>query len=166
MTNLTVMKFNDPKAAEQALNTLRRLQQRHLIQIVDAAVVEWPPDRKAPRTRQAVDTATAGAMGGAFWGMLFGLIFFVPLLGLAIGAAAGAVGGALTDIGIDDNFIRQAREKVTKGTSALFLLSTGAVTDRVVPELKDLGPELIATNLSTEQEGRLRELFAEKQTVS
>lgn len=62
-----------------------------------------------------------------------------------------------------DDFIRQTREKVTKGTSALFLLSTGAVTDRVVPEMNTFGPELIATNLSTEQEGRLRELFGEKQ---
>ncbi len=166
MATLSVMKFNKPEAAEQALNTLRRLQQQHLIQIVDAAVVEWPLDRTAPRTRQAIDTASAGALGGAFWGLLLGLIFFVPLLGFALGAAAGALGGALTDIGVNDNFIRQTREKVTKGTSALFLLSTGAVTDRVIPELKGFSPELITTNLSTEQEGRLRELFAEKQNVS
>lgn len=57
MATLTVMKFEQPEGAEQALHTLRRLQQQ-LIQIVDAAVVEWPPDRKAPRTRQAVDTCS------------------------------------------------------------------------------------------------------------
>jgi uncharacterized membrane protein len=166
MATLTVMKFNKPEAAEQALNTLRGLQQQHLIEILDAAVVEWPQDRKAPRTRQAIDTASAGAVGGAFWGLLFGMLFFMPLLGFAIGAAAGAFGGALTDIGIDDNFIMQTRAKVTKGTSALFLLSTGAVRDRVVPALQNLSPELIATNLSTDQEARLRELFSEGQRVS
>jgi uncharacterized membrane protein len=96
-------------------------------------------------------------------GFLFGLIFFVPLLGLAIGAATGAISGALTDVGIDDNFIKQIRDKVKPGTSALFLMTANAVVDRVVAELKSLNPELITSNLSDEQESRLRELFAEGQ---
>jgi len=75
MATLSVLKFSTPDGAEKALNTLCRLQQQHLIQILDAAVVEWPQERKAPRTRQAVDTTSAGALGGAFWGFLFGLIF-------------------------------------------------------------------------------------------
>ena len=90
------------------------------------------------------------------------MIFFVPLLGLALGAGIGA----LTDVGIDDNFIEQTRSKVTPGTSALFLLSTGAVADRVIPELRSLNPELVTTNLSAEQEARLRELFGEQQTLA
>ncbi len=165
MATLSVFKFSTPDGAETALNTLRRLQQQQLIQILDAAVVEWPQDRKGPRTRQAVDTAGAGALGGAFWGFLFGLIFFVPLLGMALGAATGALGGALTDVGINDDFIRQARDKVTPGTSALFLLAAGAVADRIVPELKNLNAEVVSTNLPSDKEARLRELFAEAQPV-
>jgi uncharacterized membrane protein len=165
MATLSVLKFSTPDGAEKALNTLRRLQQQHLIQIVDAAVVEWPQERKAPRTRQAVDTTSAGALGGAFWWFLFGLIFFVPLLGMALGAATGALGGALTDVGINDDFIRQARDKVTRGTSALFLLAESAVADRIVPELKALNPEVASTNLPADKEARLRELFAEAQPV-
>ena len=57
---------------------------------------------------------------GAFWGMLFGLIFFVPFFGLAVGAAMGALSGKFNDYGIDDNFIKQTRAKVTEGTSACF----------------------------------------------
>jgi uncharacterized membrane protein len=132
-----------------------------LIQIMDAAVVTWPTDSKGPKTKQAVNTTAAGALGGAFWGMLLGMLFFLPLLGLALGAASGALGGAFADIGIDDNFIKQTRDKVTPGTSALFLMTAGAVADRVVPELKSLNPELITTNLLAEKEARLRELFAE-----
>jgi uncharacterized membrane protein len=165
MATLSVLKFSKPDGAENALNILRRLQQQHLIQVVDAAVVEWPQDRKGPRTRQAADTATAGALGGAFWGFLFGLIFFVPLLGMALGAATGALGGALTDVGINDDFIRQTRDKVTRGTSALFLLAQGAVTERIVPELTALQPEVVTTNLPADKEARLRELFAEAQPV-
>ena len=55
----------------------------------------------------------AGALGGSFWGLLFGLIFFVPLLGLAIGAGIGALTGSMSDVGIDDRFIKEVRDKVT-----------------------------------------------------
>ena len=164
MATLSVLKFDDAYAADQALKILQRLQQQHLIQVLDAAVVTWQLDKKAPTTRQAVSTTGIGALSGGFWGFLFGLIFFVPLLGMALGAATGALSGALADVGIDDNFIEQTRGKVTRGTSALFLLSEGAVADRVVPELQGLNPELVTTNLPGEQEARLRELFAGHQT--
>jgi uncharacterized membrane protein len=163
MTTLAVLEFNSADGADQALRILQRLQQQQLIKLVDAAVVTWPQESKGPKTRQTVSTARAGALGGAFWGFLFGLIFFVPLLGLAIGAATGAISGALKDYGIDDNFIKQIRDKVKPGTSALFLMTAHAVIDRVVAELKSLNPELITSNLSDEQESRLRELFAEGQ---
>ena len=163
MTTLSVLEFNSPDGADQALRILQRLQQQQLIKLVDAAVVTWPQNSKGPKTKQMVSTARAGALGGAFWGFLIGLIFLMPLLGLAVGAAAGAAGGALKDYGIDDNFIKEVREKVKPGTSALFLMTAHAVIDRVVAELKSLNPELITSNLSDEQESRLRELFAEGQ---
>jgi len=163
MATLSVLKFDQSTRAEEALNLLRRLQQQQLIRLQDAAVLEWPSDRNSPRTRQAVDPAGVGALTGGFWGFLFGLLFFMPLLGFALGAVGGALGGALLDVGIDDDFIRQTREKVTRGTSALFLLSDGEVADRVIPELRQLHPEVITTNLPSEKEARLRELFAEAQ---
>jgi uncharacterized membrane protein len=163
MTTLAVLEFNSPDGADQGLRILQRLQQQQLIKLVDAAVVTWPQNSKGPKTKQMVSTARAGALGGAFWGFLIGLIFLMPLLGLAVGAATGAATGALNDYGIDDNFIKQVREKVKPGTSALFLMTAHAVIDRVVAELKSLNPELITSNLSDEQESRLRELFAEGQ---
>jgi uncharacterized membrane protein len=106
--------------------------------------------------------AGAGAGFGALWGFLFGLIFFVPLLGMAIGAGMGALGGSLSDVGIDDDFIKQVREKVTPGTSALFALTSGATEDRVIEELKQYEFEIISTNLPEEQEQKLREAFGEE----
>jgi uncharacterized membrane protein len=106
--------------------------------------------------------AGMGALQGAFWGMLFGLIFFVPFFGLAVGAAFGALGGKMADYGIDDNFIKQTREKVTEGTSALFLMTSDAVKDKVIDELKGYEFELIASNLTKEQEQQLMAAFAEE----
>ena len=73
----------------------------------------------------------AGALGGAFWGFLFGLLFFIPLFGMAIGAAMGALAGSMGDVGIDDQFINEVREKITPGTSALFLMTQNAVEDKL-----------------------------------
>jgi uncharacterized membrane protein len=163
MATFTVSQFDSADGAEQVLGTLERLQKEELIRIEDAAIVTWPEGAKKPKTRQLHNLKGAGAMGGAFWGLLFGLIFFVPLLGLAVGAAAGALGGSLTDVGIDDAFIKDVRSKITPGTSALFLMTSDTVQDRVAEELKGLKGHvtLLHTNLTAEQEEKLRETFAE-----
>lgn len=161
MATLTVVKFATPDGADQALSTLENLQKQNIITIIDAATVSWPTGAKKPSTKQLNSTAKVGALSGTFWGFLFGLIFFMPLLGAAIGAAVGAATGALADVGIDDDFIKKTREQVTEGTSAIFLLSTNAVTDRVAEAFKSLPPfELIASNLSAEAEENLKELFS------
>ena len=162
MATLTVWKFPTADGAEEAVRTLEQLQSEELIKVHDAAIVSWPADKKKPRTRQLNNLAGAGALGGAFWGLLFGLIFFVPFLGLAIGAAAGALGGSMADVGIDDDFIKRVREQVTPGTSALFALTSDAVLDKVRGAFAGNEPELLETNLSGEQESKLREAFAEE----
>jgi len=160
MSTLTVWKFNTAEGADKALNKLRDLQKQQLIQVLDAAVVAWPTGRKRPKTYQAMDTVGAGALGGAFWGMLFGLIFFVPLFGLVVGATAGALSGKFTDYGINDDFIKDLQTKVTEGTSALFLLTGQVTVDKVEAAFTpDEKGELIQSNLSSEQEAKLREDF-------
>ena len=161
MSSLTAWKFETPFGADEALNKLKALQAQELIQVQDAAVVTWEAGHRKPKTRQMHDTKMAGALGGGFWGLLFGLIFFVPILGLAIGAASGALFGSLADVGISDTFINTVRDKVTPGTSALFLLSSDAVFDRVRDAFKGTEAELISTNLSAEQEAKLRDAFTE-----
>jgi len=159
MATVTVLKFPTAEGANNALNRVQDLQKQHLIKLHDAAIVSWPVGKKSPKTRQLVDLVSAGALSGMFWGMLFGLIFFSPLFGMAVGAAFGALGGAFRDYGIDDDFIKRVRSQVTEGTSALFLMTSEAVMDRVVSEMKNVKFEIIATNLSKEQEQKLREAF-------
>jgi uncharacterized membrane protein len=161
MATLTVWKFPTADGAEAAVGTLEDLQKQQLITVNDAATVSWPTDRKRPKTRQLANMTGAGALGGAFWGLLFGLIFFVPLIGLAVGAAVGALTGSLADVGIDDDFIDSVRRQITPGTSAMFALTSDAVIDRVHEAFEGSQAELISTNLSTEDEERLREVFSE-----
>jgi uncharacterized membrane protein len=160
MATLVVFKFPTAEGADQMLSTLENLQKQQLIQIQDGAIVTWPVGAKKPKTKQLTDMTGVGALGGAFWGLLFGLLFFVPFFGLAVGAAMGALAGHFAHYGIDENFINQVRAQVTPGTSALFLLSSGAVVDRVAEAIKGQQFEIIQTNLSKEQEDQLREAFA------
>jgi uncharacterized membrane protein len=162
MATLTVLKFPTPEGANQMLDKITSLQKMELIKIRDAAIVTWPKDKDKPKTKQLVNMAGMGALQGAFWGMLFGLIFFIPFFGLAVGAAMGALTGKMADYGIDDNFIKQTREKVVPGTSALFLMTEGAVVDKVTAELKGYEFELIASNLTKDQEEQLMAAFAEE----
>jgi len=161
MATLTAWKFDTPDGAGTAEATLIALSKEELINIYDAATVEWQAGKKRPKTRQLNSLTGAGALGGAFWGLLFGILFFMPLLGLAIGAGAGALGGSLADAGIDDDFIDAVKQKVTPGTSALFLLSSDAVMDKIKDAFAGVQAELIHTNLSNEDEAKLREAFAE-----
>jgi uncharacterized membrane protein len=162
MATLTVWKFDTPEGADQAVNTLEGLSRQQLIKVHDAAIVSWRLDKKKPKTRQLNSLVGGGALGGAFWGMLFGLIFFVPLLGAAIGAGMGALAGSLSDVGIDDDFIKQARDEVTPGTSALFVMTSDVVQEKVKDAFAEHKPHLLYTNLSAEQESALREAFGEE----
>jgi uncharacterized membrane protein len=161
MSTLSVWRFDTPDGSEKAASTLEGLAKQQLITIHDAATVSWQAGAKKPRTRQLHNLAGAGALGGAFWGMLFGLLFLVPLLGAAIGAAAGALVGSLSDVGIDDEFIKRTRDQITPGTSALFVLTSDAVVDKVQEAFAGQRAELLFTNLSKAQEDTLREAFAE-----
>ncbi len=162
MATLTVWKFETTTGAEDASKTLQELARQNIVVLHDAATVVWEEGKKKPKTKQLASTTGAGALGGSFWGLLFGMIFFVPLLGAAIGAATGALAGSLTDVGIDDTFINKVRDQVTPGTSALFVMTSEAVIDKVHAAFAGHQPgELIFTNLSNEQEAALREVFTD-----
>ena len=91
---------------------------------------------------------------------MFGLIF-IPIFDLVVGAAMDALTGSTANVGISEDFIKSIRGKVTKGTSALFLMSSDAVEDKVAEAMRGFRFEIIATNLSKEDEAKLLETFAE-----
>jgi uncharacterized membrane protein len=160
MTTLTVWKFNSAEGAEEALTRLTPLQKEHIIDIKDAAIVSWAQGKKKPKTKQAINLVGLGALDGAFWGLLFGLIFFCPIFGIAVGASMGALGGSMRDYGINDGFINDVKSKVTEGTSALFLFTGDVTIDKVEEALGGVTAELIQSNLSHEEETKLREHFS------
>jgi uncharacterized membrane protein len=160
-SSLVVLEFETPEGADKGLAVAQSLQKQYLLELLDAAIVTWPQGKKKPKTRHLGDLTAAGACDGAFWGMLFGLIFFVPFLGAAFGAALGALGGHFAEYGIGRDFIDKVRGKVTEGTSALFLLVGQVTPDKVIEAFKAAPKfEIVASNLSKEQEEKLKAAFA------
>jgi uncharacterized membrane protein len=119
-------------------------------------VVAVKDDKGKIKLHQAINLMAAGAASGGFWGALIGLIFLNPLLGMAVGATAGAVSGALTDVGIDDRFMKELANTLKPGTSVLFVLVRKATPDKVLDELKGTGGTVLNTSLSHENEAKLQ----------
>ncbi|MCA9874569.1 MAG: DUF1269 domain-containing protein [Ardenticatenaceae bacterium] len=158
MSDLIVLAFDNEASAYQMRDKLLSMQKQQLISLSDAAIVIRDKKGK-PKVKQLHSLVGAGAMGGAFWGMLIGLLFFAPWLGLAAGALGGALGGKFTDIGVDDNFIKEVGNTIEPGHAALFLLVERVTADKVLPELSSFNATVLQTSLSNEDEAKLRETF-------
>jgi uncharacterized membrane protein len=156
MSHLIAISFEDEHRADEVRTELLRLQREYLVDLEDAVVAIREPDGKV-KLRQLYSLTTTGAVSGGFWGTLIGLIFLHPLFGLAIGAAAGAIGGALTDVGIDDKFMKELSRRAQPGSSVLFVLVRQATPDKVLAELERYKGQVLHTSLSHEDEQRLRE---------
>jgi len=158
MSDLIVLSFDNEANAFQMRDKLVNMQKQQVISLADAAIVIRDKNGK-PKVKQLHSLVGAGALGGAFWGMLIGLLFFAPWMGMAIGALSGALGGKLSDIGVDDNFIKEVGATIEPGHAALFLLVTKVTADKVLPELSDYNAKVLQTSLSNEDEAKLREAF-------
>jgi uncharacterized membrane protein len=155
MSTLVVVEYPDQYKAEEIRLKLLRMQKDFLIDLGDA-VVAVKDEKGKVKLHQAVNLTAHGAMSGGFWGALIGLIFLNPLLGVAMGAAAGAVSGALTDVGINDGFMKELASGLTPGSSALFVLVRKATPDKVLDELKGTGGKILKTSLTHENESKLQ----------
>lgn len=155
MSDLIAIAYDDAFKAEEVRLTLARLQTEHLIELEDAAVVVKDAAGKV-KLKQAINLTATGAASGGFWGLLIGTLFLVPLVGAAVGAATGALGGALTDIGVDDNFMKELGETLKPETSALFILVKKVTPDKVLDEVSKYGGTILRTSLSKDDEEQLQ----------
>ena len=158
MSELVVLAFKTETGAREMEETLIGLQKKELIKLEDAAYVVRRQDGKV-KVKQANNLVGSGALGGAFWGLLIGLLFWAPWLGLAIGAATGAIAGHFTDVGIDDDFIKEVSNTIDPGQSALFLLIFKWTEDRVLEQVKQFDAAVLRTSLSEEDEQKLKAAF-------
>ena len=155
MSNLVAIAYPDRETAEQVRRTLIEMQKEHIIELDDMVVVTRAEGGKV-KLHQSTSVGAAGAAGGALWGGLIGLLFLAPVVGMAVGAAAGGATGALTDVGVDDNFMKDLGRNLTEGGAAVIVLVRRSTPDKVLPRIKEYGGHVLQTSLSQEAEDSLR----------
>jgi uncharacterized membrane protein len=165
MSTLVAIAYPDVDTAQRVRGELVQATKEHLLELEDAVVVEHRPDGKI-KLHQAMSPGGAGAAGGALWGGLIGLIFLAPLFGMAIGAAAGGVAGKMTDVGVNDDFMKNLGAKLEAGGAALIVLGRAQAPERVVDRVKQYGGEVIQTSLDADQEEHLRAALGEEVAAS
>lgn len=158
MSDLVVITFSDESTAFEMRAALSKLQKEYLIEMEDVVVVTKEENGHV-KLHQAVNLTAAGALGGTFWGALIGLLFLNPIVGAAVGAGAGALSGKLTDIGINDEFMKGLAESFRPGSSALFVLVRKVTPDKVLDRLHEFKGKghILRTSLGKEAEDKLRE---------
>lgn len=159
MTTFTVWKFDDPDGADRAAAALKDAAAERLVKIDDHAVVRWPADAAQPTVEHGHDETKHGAAWGALWGLVAGTLFLVPVIGGVTGAAIGAISKATDDAGITKEQLEKIRTQVTRGTSALFLVTEAGDLDRLGERFHGTGSKLIATNLTDAERETLYETF-------
>lgn len=153
MADLVAVVFESEAKAEEVRDKLLGMSQDYLIQIGDAAIAV--KTSSGVKLNQLFSTTAAGAAGGSFWGLLVGILFMNPLVGVAAGAASGALAGKLTDVGVNDKFMKQMGQDFAEGEAALFVLVKKVTGDKVLEGIKGMGGRVLQTSLDNDAEERL-----------
>ncbi|MCL2658063.1 MAG: DUF1269 domain-containing protein [Betaproteobacteria bacterium] len=164
MSDLVVIAFPTEAKAEEVRQKLLSMQKEYLLELGDA-VIAVKDDKGTVKLNQLINTTTVGAVSGTFWGALIGLIFLMPLVGAAVGAASGAIGGALTDVGINDKWMKETAASIQPGGAALFVLIRKLTTDKVLEGLQGEGGTVMKTSFDHTKEAALRAALAGVETA-
>ncbi|MCU1455200.1 MAG: hypothetical protein JWN46_3346 [Acidimicrobiales bacterium] len=155
MADLIAIGYPDEKTAEEAAKEVERLSEELIIEPEAIAVIKRDQKGKYHVTTTH-DIVATGTVWGMFWGVLFGILFLIPLIGLAIGAGLGALTGLITEKTIGRDFVKEVRDLLQPGTSALFMVVDKITTDKALAALKKYGGTVLKTSLPGEMEQQLR----------
>ncbi|MCO5063894.1 MAG: DUF1269 domain-containing protein [Rhizobiaceae bacterium] len=156
MSDLIVIVYPTEAKAEEVRTKLLELQQEYLIKLGDAVIATRTEAGKV-KLNQLINTTATGAASGSFWGLLVGVLFLNPLIGVAVGATTGALGGALTDVGINDRFMKDLSASLAPGSAALFVLVQEMTADKVLKQIEGFGGVVLKTSLDETKEQVLRD---------
>ena len=165
MSDLLVIEFPSEEKAEGVREMLLAMQKEYLIELGDAVVAVRDPNGRI-KLNQLLQPVKQGAVSGALWSSLIALLFLKPLAGASLGAAGGALGGKLTDLGINDDFMREAAKTLRSGNAVLFLLIRKMTTDKVLSGLRGVRGTILRSPFDETKEEALQAALAGAQAAS
>jgi uncharacterized membrane protein len=136
--DMLVIEFASEEKAEGVRELLLAMEKEYRVEVGDAIVAVKDAGGRL-KLNQLFQPVAPDALPAKFLGSLIGLLFMMPLADAATDAASGAFRGRLIDLGIDDDFMKQAARTVQSGNAALFLLIRNMTTDKVLAALHGAG---------------------------
>jgi len=122
------------------------------LNLTDIAVIVRHADGSFTFDREPFPS-TENILGITAVGFLSGLVLGAPLSGAAIGALLGSAGSAITthSVGIGDEFVREVEQRMTPGTSALFVLDEEGDMEAILHKIRGLGGTVLKSNVDMER---------------
>jgi len=161
MSELIVIAYPHSDDAERVIDTARRLEAEHLLDLEDDVYVVRDADGSLS-VHGRINRPLTGGARGALWGALLGRAFGSTWIGAGVGGVAGALAGHASTAGIDTRFVRALSASVPPGSSALFALVRRTTPDKVRPAIGKFGGTFLHTSLSNEEEALLQAAFDEE----
>ena len=137
--NLWAIGYDDMGRANQVRDEIISLGwHKHYLILDDVAVVVRHPDGSFTLNREAFPAAS-NVLGCSVVGFLAGLVLGAPLSGATIGAMVGGAGTAISaSVVIGDDFVREVKELMKPGTSAIFVLDHEGDMDVILHGIRSL----------------------------
>jgi uncharacterized membrane protein len=174
------VRYKNEYAAQENVQTLRKLDRDWIVDIHDAVAVARDADGKLHIQDSFQPTSKTGAGWGVLIGTILGGLALAPLTGgLSAAAAAGtvaagAVGGAAVggiggsaiaswdkqSVGLSEDFVSEVSDTIKPGQSAIFALVGSSNPDRVLAYFRGTGGKIIQTNLSPYEQERVQQILS------
>jgi uncharacterized membrane protein len=132
MSTLTAWRFTGTEGADGAVLKLKQLDAQDLIDVEDVAVIRWPHYSAAPLAQEHVTDE---------------------------GSKVSSLAKKLRKSVIDTSMVESVKGDMLPGTSAVVLLSSGAVVDTVVTAFQGQDMTLIRSDLSVQEQDQVRAAF-------
>ena len=150
MSDLIVVVFDKREEAEEARESIKKLEKMGKFSLADAEIISKDESGKIQRHGQADSGTKYGALGGGILGLLLAGLFF-PLAGIAVGVGLGALVGKAFHLGVDKSFVQEVSDSLQPGTSALFIIVRGGDINMAIAAFRPYEGKVLQTTLSTEK---------------
>ena len=130
----TAWRFSGTEGADEAVLKLKHLEAAKLVEVQDVTVIRWPQYAADPTVCEHVTEE---------------------------GSQVSSLMHKFTHASIDGSVIESAKSDMTQGTSVLVLLTADAPVEAVAKAFNEQGVELIRSDLSVQDQDRLRGAFGD-----
>jgi uncharacterized membrane protein len=162
--HLWAVGYADVGRAERVRQEIIRLGATRCLTVLDTAVAVRHPDGTVTLDGEPLVAPTPFG-GRTLAGLLAALALGAPpLTGAAAGALARGAGGVATEVGIDDEFIREVGALMGPGTSALFVLDVESDMGAILQGIRGLGGAVLRTNVDVERATLIESTLAAPRT--